>query len=147
VTDTEHGRLMSVIHGEIATLTDVSEISPTDVAWRVYQAIGSGAEPNPLVRYACLEHIKAMSRRALARRFTADGDDNPAHQGELFSGALQDRYPLPKGAGVEPVYKLRCDLSPHERAWNVDQLRKSARARLEHADALEGEGRHFGLAA
>ena len=66
--------------------------------------------------------------------------------GVSFSGKLQDRYPLPRKAGEEAAYKLRSHLTPEERRWNVMQLRKSAHARLEHADALEAEGQIIGAA-
>jgi hypothetical protein len=50
---------------------------------------------------------------------------------------LQHRYPTPRPAGAEPIYKKREALSRAELAWNVAMLRKSAAARLEHADALQ----------
>jgi hypothetical protein len=76
----------------------------------------------------------------LGKRFNIESDEADAYHGDLFSGALQNRYPLPRSAGDEPVYKLRSRLTAEERAWNVQQLRKSSQARLEHADALEAEG-------
>jgi hypothetical protein len=72
-----------------------------------------------------------------------DSDENPVHGQQTsfaFSGQLQDRYPIPRGAGADPAYKLRHLLTAAEREWNVQQLRKSGRARMEHADALEAEG-------
>lgn len=117
-------------------------VSPSGLAHRVFETFTTGDE-DARIQYACLEHMKQMARAYLRRRNDPDSDDSEAYdgQGSLFSGALQDRYPLPRNGDEEPVYKLRQHLSPEERAWNVEQLRKSAGARLKHADALEGEGR------
>lgn len=116
-------------------------ISPAAVAAATLQAFnGDGLEPH--IEYATLEHFKHMARKVLARRFDDEGEDNAAYagQGELFSGHLQERYPVPRKKGEDPVYKRRVDLTPEERRWNVKSLRKSADARLAHADALEAEG-------
>lgn len=91
----------------------------------------------PHIEYASLEHLKNMARKVLAGNFDAEGSQNKSHQGELFSGRLQDRYPVPRKRGEEAVYKLREVLSREEVAWNIGTLRKSAEARLLHADALE----------
>lgn len=142
----EYSRVLDIIEREYARFNDAIIISPSALAYGVYKAIANGDESDT-VNYLSLEHLKQMSREFLRRRKDADGDENEAHsaQGNLdlgikFSGKLQDRYPLPRRADEEPVYKRRQDLSDHERAWNVAQLRKSAHARLEHADALAAEG-------
>ena len=116
-------------------------ISPAAVAVAVLRQYAPAAL-EPHIEYASLEHLKHMARRVLARRFDDDGAENRTYnaQAEMFSGYLQDRYPLPRTADEEPTYKLRGLLTAEERAWNVALLRKSATARLEHADALEAEG-------
>lgn len=122
-------------------LKDAILISPSALAHRVYETFAAG-DVEPHIEYTSLEHLKDMARGFL-RRHEADSDDNPVHlQDDLpgFSGHLQDRYPIPRKKGDEPVYKLRRHLTQDERAWNVAVLRKSAKARLEHADALEAEG-------
>lgn len=129
---------MAAMGRHIERLSGAALISPSALAWAVLSDI-AGDDLDPIVQYACLEHFKAMARKALAGRFTAEGEENPAHGDDLFSGSLQDRYPLRHQAGQEPVYKRRDLLTAEERAWNVQQLRKSARARLQHADALEAE--------
>ena len=119
---------------------DCAELSPAAIAAAAYGMFSLGSV-EPHVEYGCLEHFKGMARKVLAGRFTDEGDENAAYegQGELFSGHLQDRYPLPRKAGEEPCYKRRELLTPIERAWNVSLLRKSGKARLAHADALEAE--------
>lgn len=140
---TTHSDIMAEFDRQYEKMSEAVEISPSGLAYGVFKAFCIGNE-DTRIRYLSLEHLKQMAREHLRRRHDADSDDNPAHrsQGEfLFSGALQPRYPTPRKRGQEPVYKLRSHLSPAERAWNVEQLRKSGEARLEHADALEAEGR------
>lgn len=120
---------------------DCAIISPAAIAAATLSQFAD-AQIEPHIEYASLEHFKNMARKVLARRFDDEGEDNSAYagQGELFSGHLQDRYPIRRVAGEEPSYKLRALLTAEERAWNVKTLRKSADARLAHADALEAEG-------
>jgi len=120
---------------------DCAIMSPAAVAAATFSQF-SAEHVEPHIEYASLEHFKHMARKVLARNFDDAGEDNTAYagQGELFSGHLQDRYPCPRKANEEPTYKRRELLTPAERAWNVKTLRKSADARLAHADALEAEG-------
>lgn len=143
-----HEEIVAAIHRAIEGLGDAVALSPTGVALAVQRAfIESPLEPH--VQYASLEHFKQMARSALARRFDAEGEESIAHQGEMFSGQLQDRYPTPRKHGQEPTYKQRDALSQDELAWNIAMLRKSAAARLEHADALQAwaDSRSFPNAA
>lgn len=141
----QHQKIMGEMAVIYEGIREAAIVGPGALASRVYDAFATGEE-EPHIQYASIEHLKHMARVFLARHHDADGDDNPAHkvQGELpgisFSGQLQDRYPLPRKPGEEPAYKLRSQLTAEERAWNVQQLRKSAKARQEHADALEAEG-------
>lgn len=134
-----HDDIISRFARHHEALAGASTIGPLALAEPVLREYN----PTPLephVEYLSLEHLKHMARRFLAGIHGAEGEENPAHQGELFSGILQERYPIPRKTGEEPVYKRRCDLTAEERAWNVAQLRKSAYSRLAHADALEAEG-------
>lgn len=142
----QHQKINGEFERQYAFLQDAIIISPAALAHRVFEEFCTGEE-EPHIQYTSLEHLKHMARVFLARRKEADGDMNETHnaQGDLdlgvsFSGKLQDRYPLPRKQGEEPTYKLRSELTEEERAWNVGVLRKSARARMEHADALEAEG-------
>lgn len=148
----QHQQINAEFERQYTFLSDAISIMPSALAHRVFETFSTGDE-EPHIQYASLEHLKHMARVFLARRKDADGDMNEAHSaqpefdlGISFSGKLQDRYPLPRKADEEPAYKLRAELTPDERAWNVSQLRKSARARLEHADALEAEGQMAGAA-
>lgn len=121
---------------------DCAILSPGALASATLQQFAPG-KLEPHIEYASLEHFKAMGRKALARRFDDEGEENAAYsaQGEMFSGHLQERYPVPRKRGEEPQYKLRSLLTPEERRWNVSILRKSAEGRMLHADALEAEGK------
>lgn len=148
----QHQQINGEFERQYAFLDGAISIMPSALAHRVFETFSTGDE-EPHIQYASLEHLKHMARVYLARRKDADGDMNEAHgaQGDLdlgtsFSKKLQDRYPLPRQPGEEPTYKLRSELTADERAWNVQQLRKSARARMEHADALEAEGQMLGAA-
>lgn len=148
----QHQKINGEFARQYAFLDGAVIISPASLAHRVFETFSTGEE-DAHIQYASLEHMKHMARVFLARHKDADGDMNDAHsaQGDLdlgvsFSGKLQDRYPLPRKVGEEPAYKLRSELTAEERAWNVRQLRKSARARMEHADALEAEGQVRGAA-
>lgn len=117
---------------------DCAILSPAAIASATLDAfISETLEPH--IEYATLEHFKGMARKVLAHQFDDEGDENRAYavQGEMFSGHLQDRYPLPRKRGEDPVYKLRDQLTNEEVRWNLQSLRRSADARLAHADALE----------
>jgi len=131
-----HNDITNAINLEIENLGSAIALSPTSVALAVQRGFTSQSM-EPHVQYTSLEHIKHMARKALSGRFEESGDANDAHQGDMFSGQLQDRYPTPRERGCDPVYKLRDHLSTSEAQWNVDTLRKAANARMRHADALD----------
>lgn len=141
----QHQRINEEMTRQYEARREAVLVSPSGLAHSVYETFANGDE-SPQVAYASLEHLKHMARVFLAKQKDPDSDESEAYaaQGDLpgfsFSGKLQDRYPLPRKAGEEAVYKLRSQLTTEERAWNVQQLRKSAQARQEHADALEAEG-------
>lgn len=123
---------------------DAATVSPSTLAAMVFDEYATGSEV-PQIAYTSIESIKQIAREFL-RRCDPQGDESEAYapQGELDLGetrfrGLQARYPIPRAPGEEPVYKLRHLLTPEERAFNVSLLRKSALARMEHADALEAE--------
>jgi hypothetical protein len=89
------------------------------------------------IGYLSLEQAKQMARTKLRRKFEADGEENDAHQSDMFSGLLQERYPVPVPRGSEPQYKWLRLLTRDELDWNIAQLMKSADARVQHARALQ----------
>ena len=111
-------------------------ISPTLLAVRTFDAFSS-TQTEIHIEWSSVEHFKSLARRMLARQYEHDSDENEAYQGDMFSGELQDRYPVPRAKGEDPIYKHRSTLTRDELDWNISQLRKSADARLRHADALQ----------
>ena len=113
-------------------------LSPTALALAVYDTY-TDEKGGPHVSYGCIEHFKQMARAILARKLDprSEVSESVAYQGDMFSGLLQQHYPILPVPNDDPVYKRLELLSDGELAWNVSTLRKSAHARLEHADALE----------
>lgn len=145
---TTHSEIIAEMERQYEFLHDAVLVGPSALAYGTYQEFGTGDEDDH-IRYTSLEHFKQMARQYLGRRNNANSDDNPAHSDQSsfeFTGQLQDRYPLPRKRGEDPVYKLRTHLTVKERSWNVGQLRKSSDARMKHADALEAEGMVKGAA-
>ena len=136
----ERNEILTAMQSRIDALGGAVFIMPTALAFATYTAISPSQDDDRLVAYLSVEALKDMARKLLAKKFDTESNETEAYQGELFSGKLQNRYPIPRARGDEPVYKLRSELTPEERRWNANQLRKSASTRLEHADALEAEG-------
>lgn len=143
-----HKQITDEMERQYQALEDAVIVYPSAIAMRVFEAFSNGDEAAH-IQYTSLEHLKQMARAFLRAKKDPDSDQSEAYKGQdsldfgaEFSGKLQDRYPLPRKAGEEPAYKARFHLTADERSWNVEQLRKSAGARLEHADALEAEGQY-----
>lgn len=120
-------------------------ITPASLAIAVQGKFVSG-RLEPHIEYTSLEHFKQLARKVLSSKHDTESDENEVYQGELFTGLLQTRYPLPRKQGEEPAYKLLEMLTPEEIKWNLASLRKSAEARLQHADALEAYAMSRGVA-
>lgn len=117
------------------------------VARAVFDEFANGDESMHVV-WLGIEQCKQMARKVMASKFDADGEENAAHQGDMFSGKLQDRYPVQRSTGEPPIYKRREALTATEIDWNIGQLLKSADARQRHADALRAyRGERFAEAA
>jgi hypothetical protein len=106
-----HEEINQAIRGVIAdnAHADIA-ISPTFIARQVVASM-VGNCVNVYDEYMCTEHAKQMSRRVLAARFNPDGEENETHQNDMFSGELQERYPIPRASGDDPQYKPRHMLS------------------------------------
>lgn len=134
---------MSLHEGIIADLCSLIDdqggvdiISPTSLALVAQGLYVDTAAIPPQIAYTSLEHFKQMARKVLSGRYGAESDESEAHQGELFSGHLQRRYPTPHKRGDEPIYKLLEAMTADEIQWNEQTLEKSADARMIHARAL-----------
>jgi hypothetical protein len=138
---TQHQQIIAELERQYEFLKAADIVAPSSLAYKVYEHFSRG-KVEAHIQYTSIEHLKNMASKFLAKRNNPNADDNEVYDQTSFefSGQLQARYPIPHKKGEEPVYKLRSHLTPEERAWNVKLLRKSARSRLEHADALEAEG-------
>lgn len=136
-----HEDLMLTIQSEIEgqRIKSPGGVSPTSIAVAAQSMYVGRQKLEPHIEYTSLEHFKQLARQILGKRFDPDGEENEAHprQGEMWSGTLQTMYPTPTSRGEEPCYKDRKNLNALEVAWNVSMLRKSAKARTAHADALQ----------
>lgn len=122
----------------IERMGDCDIITPDSIARACVEKYSDDARLEPHIAYASLEHFKQMARAELRGRFDDDGSENSAYQqGELFSGHLQERYPIPRKDGEAASYKRREALTADEVKWNVRSLRRAADARQMHARALE----------
>lgn len=129
-----HEEVTQAIHRQIELLAEAVTLSPRQLAIAVQDSWNlTGVQPQ--VQYCTLEHLTQMARRVLASRYEPESADSSAYQGELFSGTLQSHYPIPTQSG-DAVYKRTEFLTQDEISWNVEKLRKSAAARVRHADAL-----------
>lgn len=126
---------MRAVLKEIGGDTNIA-LSPTLLAVKTFDVF-CDERPEIHIEWASIEHFKALARKLLARQYEHDSDENEAYEDDMFSGELQDRYPVPRKKGEDPIYKQRFMLSVDEIDWNISQLRKSADARLRHADALQ----------
>jgi hypothetical protein len=136
---TEHAEIMTAMQSKMEAFDGAVSIMPSALAMATYQEISPDQSEDRLISYLSVQMLTVMARGILGKKFSHNSDETEAYDCDLFSNALQLRYPLPRARGVEPTYKLRGHLTAEERAWNVEQLRKSSKARLEHADALEAE--------
>jgi len=130
-----HSEITEVISRVICENGHVDTLSPTHVALMVVEHFGKPESAH--ISHLSLEQAKQMARTHLRRKFEADGDQNEAHQGDMFSGLLQERYPIPVPRGSEPQYKYLRLMTRDELDWNIAQLMKSADARVQHARALQ----------
>src|SRR5687768_17104220 len=96
-----HDDVCQYIRQRICEINTDLAISPTMLANECYATYGrTGDEAH--VAWASIEHFKQIARQELARQFDPDSDTSSAYQGDMFSGLLQDRYPVPRKQGEEP---------------------------------------------
>lgn len=125
--------------------TDRPSINPAWLATETMVAIGFPREMHPLGYLGCHLQLRQMARHFCRKHF----DPTEVTDNDLFPETLQQRYPQPpNNADADPEYVLLDLLGEDDVHFNVARLRKEARAKLRHADALEAWGlRKFGRAA
>lgn len=135
-------RLNSIIRMKYNSLDNagVEVIFPDDLAHETFKEIDPETDSPALVRIAALLELKQLAR-AICRQRQADSE-RESEQAGLFEFQLQERYPAQRGAsedGPTDGYVLRARLTIEERRKNINRLRREARAKISHADALEAE--------
>jgi len=115
--------------------SDADEVSPTSIATALCKKYAHD-RLEPHIHYAALEHFKQLARQVLRGRLDPSSTESDAYEGELFSGHLQERYPLPPRPGQEPMYKKRELLTDEEAMWNIQALQRAADALAMHSRAL-----------
>jgi hypothetical protein len=115
---------------------DVQRVECNTVANRARAVLESGNE-SICARYGFVQFLLEVTRRELARNYGAESDETHAIQGDMFTGLLQRRYPVPHERGDNPQYVLLELLTPQHVRWNAQQHRKVGAAHVRHADALD----------
>lgn len=132
------GRLYHIIRQVYDSHSDRPSVSP---AWLATEAMESIHFPRDLheVGYeGCHLQFRQIARSFCRRHF----DPSETVEDDLFPETLQQRYPLrPRENDEEPQYVLLDTLEEPDLDYNVERLRKEARAKLRHADALAAWGR------
>lgn len=118
-------------------------IAPDSIATAAMAVIRFGYALHNAGWYGCYQHMLQLTRERLRGRFDPEARAKAYAEGqtELFSDALQDRYPIaPKrradGSWQEPEYVLLDYLSEYDSWFNVDRLAHIAVAASKHRDAL-----------
>ena len=98
---------------------------------------------HPMIWLGCHLELRQIARQLLAVKYDPSKEDEDS----LFKD-LQWRYPTARSATAEePEYVLRDLMNDEDLNYNVGRLRAEARAKLDHADALEAWGRSRSAAA
>jgi len=136
---TEERKLAEIIARLIDARDGQIKISPAWIATEAMKELDPERVSPMLVYAGCHLELRQMARQHLRQKYHPDTDDK---EPELFDGLLQPRYPTARSARAdEPEYILLDHLSDQDISYNVARLRAEARAKLKHADALEGYGR------
>jgi hypothetical protein len=140
-----HAEIVETIRAVITENGDVDILSPTFIALQVIKRFGQPDKAH--IYHLSLEQAKQMARVELRAKFEPDGERNDTHQGDMFSGLLQERYPVPTRRGEDPQYKYLRLLTVEELDWNIAKLERSADARVQHARALRAHRDRVAVAA
>jgi len=130
-------QLDGVISEALAPLEHVDIIDVGMVADDVDRRIDPEQSSPALKSYCSRMQVRAMVRRALARRYDPNKKAEEYVEGardDLFDGLLQDRYPVKRDGGRG--YALRDVLNDVDVAYNAGRMQKAGNALVQHADAL-----------
>lgn len=116
----------------------VSSISAQIVAEQVLKNIDPDMVSPTVISLAARLHITEIARRTLAKRHdpVSKAHDSIAedHQGDLWGGVLQDRYPVKRNGIRLYVLKEHCSLK--ELIKCASRMAKAGGSLIEHSDAI-----------
>lgn len=131
VADSELSNVVRVVY---ESHNDRPTVSPAWLATEAMAEIGFPRDLHPLGYIGCHLQIRQIARAFCRKHF----DPEESVENDLFPETLQQRYPRQqKSPEQEPEYVLLDLLSRSDIVFNIDRLRKEARSKLKHADALE----------
>jgi hypothetical protein len=143
--DDDSRELYAVLASICATHRDKPSLNPAWLATEAMHVIAFPRELHNIGYKGCHLEFRQIARSFCRKRF----DPAEAEAPDLFPETLQARYPQrPTDPDADPVYVLLDLMDDSDIQYNIDRLRKEARAKLRHADALEAWARQrFGLSA
>lgn len=138
----EESALVEVVARIIDVRRGQLRINPSWIATEAMKEIDPARRSVELVYLGCHLQLRQIARGQCRKLFEDEDDEDPdAPRFTGFNG-LQWRYPTARSrVASEPEYVLRDHMTGADVSYNVSRLRSEARAKLEHADALEAWGR------
>jgi len=137
---TEEQKLHALLDRIYEARKTQSRVSPLWLATEAMQELDPQRSTHPLIYLAANLQFRQIARDILRKRFEPDEEtdriEKSQSQHELFPD-LQRRYPAARKRGQEPEYVLLEDLADEDVRFNIHRLRQEARAKLDHARALE----------
>ena len=129
-------RYIEVINNVIEEWVSVGQdsVRPAWIANAAFKILDAEGITPMDIQYPALQQMQHAARSSLRGRF--ESSDGNIDQHELFP-TLQKMYPIPVAAGEESVYLKLEMLTQSQALWNVNKLRKEAKTKQKHADALE----------
>lgn len=128
-------QIMRDVYDALDNTGDV-EVNPKLVAARTLDRLDPEGIAPTLVGWTATLELRQMAR-AFCRRVSCVADLGASVQSEMFDGQLQRRYPAVRNG--EEVYVLREHMTLRERRQMSARLRSEAKAKSQHADALDAE--------
>ena len=126
-------QLMQMLRTVYEERSSDSEVDPAVLASDVIFQLDPDRKSPLLVQWGCVLELRQLGRSICREQTTSS---KAAKQQTLF-GDLQPRYPAMRNK--RDVYVLREDLTFEERKRVIESLRNEAKAKWDHADALEAE--------
>lgn len=132
--DDDSKELNEVIRSVYNAHSDRPALNPAWLATEAMHVIDFARDLNEIGYLGCHLQFRQIARGFCRKHFEPD----QSAEDDLFPGTLQQRYPQrPAPDETEPVYTLLDLLTEEDTRYNIQRLRKEARAKLMHADALE----------